>query len=397
MAESWSTDLIIAGGGLAGGLTAWRLAETFPDLRVMVIERDPCLGGNHTWSFFDTDVTPEQRSFIAPLVIKSWPEYTVRFPSRQRTVATAYNSISSERFHTVLAAALGQRIRSGTGIRDLGDTHVTLETGERLTAPCVLDARGVRSIPHLALGFQKFVGVEYRLAEPHGLAGPIIMDATVPQVDGYRFVYTLPLAKDRVLIEDTTYSDGPELPTESIQERLPAYAREQGWNIAGIERVENGVLPIILAGDLDAMERDERPGPPRIGLAGAFFHPTTGYSLPDALRVADEIVRILSDGPRTTSQVRESLTRYRRRMWTERSYFRWLNRLLFQAGQPEKRYKIIERFYGFDTDMMQRFYACSLTRADQIRLMVGKPPVPILSALYRVSEPAALRRWKQQR
>jgi lycopene beta-cyclase len=261
----------------------------------------------------------------------------------------------------------------------------------------VLDALGVRSIPHLALGFQKFVGVEYRLAEPHGLAGPIIMDATVPQVDGYKFVYTLPLAADRVLIEDTTYSDGPGLPAEAIQERLPAYAHKQGWNIVGIERVENGVLPIIIAGDLDALERDERSGPPRIGLAGTFFHPTTGYSLPDALRVADEIVHAFRAGPRTTFQVRDSLNRYRRKIWAERSYFRWLNRLLFQAGQPDKRYKIIQRFYGFETELVQRFYACSLTRADQLRIMIGRPPVPILSALKRVSEPAALRRWKEQR
>ena len=35
----------------------------------------------------------------------------------------------------------------------------------------------------------------------------VVMDATVPQEDGFRFVYALPLDPDRVLVEDTYFSD----------------------------------------------------------------------------------------------------------------------------------------------------------------------------------------------
>jgi len=49
----------------------------------------------------------------------------------------------------------------------------------------VLDCRGAVSSPHLRLGFQKFVGQELRLAAPHGLDAPVIMDAAVPQADGH--------------------------------------------------------------------------------------------------------------------------------------------------------------------------------------------------------------------
>ena len=43
------------------------------------------------------------------------------------------------------------------------------------------------------------------------------MDATVPQRDGFRFVYTLPFAPDRVLIEDTYYSDGLDLDPAALR------------------------------------------------------------------------------------------------------------------------------------------------------------------------------------
>ena len=42
-------DLIIAGGGLAGTLTALRLLEQTPNATVLLLERGETLGGQHTW------------------------------------------------------------------------------------------------------------------------------------------------------------------------------------------------------------------------------------------------------------------------------------------------------------------------------------------------------------
>ena len=49
-------DCVIAGGGLAGGLVALALARPSADARVALVEADDRLGGNHTWSFHDSDV-----------------------------------------------------------------------------------------------------------------------------------------------------------------------------------------------------------------------------------------------------------------------------------------------------------------------------------------------------
>jgi len=120
--------------------------------------------------------------------------------------------------------------------------QVRLADGRTLTAPLVIDARGPRRGPHLVLAWQKFVGRLVRLDAPHGLTRPTVMDAGVPQLDGYRFLYVLPFGPDRMLIEDTRYSDGPGLDRAGIGREIDAYAARHGWRVAEVEKEEEGVL-----------------------------------------------------------------------------------------------------------------------------------------------------------
>lgn len=73
-------DLILAGGGLANGLIAFRLAERRPDLRLLVIEGGETLGGNHTWSFHDGDLSLAEHAWLEPFVAHRWPGYGCAFP-----------------------------------------------------------------------------------------------------------------------------------------------------------------------------------------------------------------------------------------------------------------------------------------------------------------------------
>lgn len=395
MAGGKPLDLIIVGGGLAGSLAALAVAQARPDLRLLLIERDASLGGNHTWSFFETDLSPEGHALVAPLVAHRWPGYHVRFPAHTRRLSTGYRSIASGPMGAYVAAALGDRVRLAAEVAAVSTSSATLASGERLVAPCVIDARGQRTSPHLALGFQKFLGLELRLKAPHDETLPTIMDASVPQTDGYRFVYTLPLAPDRLLIEDTYYSDGGDLAVDALRERIWSYAAARGWQIVEVVRAERGILPIILAGDHERHLAANAQEAPRIGLAAALFHPTTGYSLPDAVRTALLIAELAATGsPLTTERLRPALQHQARTLWRERAYFRLLNRMMFHAGLPARRYRILERFYRLDEGLVQRFYAASLTPADRLSIVCGRPPVPIFSALSCVSESATLRRMR---
>ena len=380
-------DLILVGGGLANSLIAWRLLTRQPQLNVLIIERGATLGGNHTWSFHGGDVAPGTLADLHPFLAASWPRQCVRFPGHSRVLDVPYHAIASHRLHEVLSAQLGHRMRLDTAVASFDATTVTLAGQRVLTAACVIDGRGPgQDDPPLALGFQKFLGLEVETSAPHGETIPVIMDATVAQIDGYRFVYTLPLSPTRILIEDTYYSDGPELDAATLSARVRAYAVAKGWRITSVVREERGVLPVVLAGDMDAFWRWGDPDVPRVGLRGALFHPTTGYSLPDAIAFADLLA---ASGNFTSPGVRRLVEARARALWAERGFFRLLNRLLFIAATPAQRVSVLERFYRLPGPLIERFFAGRLTTMDKAMIMMGKPPVALHRAIGAIgTQPA---------
>ena len=93
------------------------------------------------------------------------------------------------------------------------------------------------------------------------------------------------------------------------------------------------MLPIVLAGDIEAFW-DQRPvGVPRSGMRAALFHPTTGYSLPEAVRLADDLA---SPGS-WRGDVCSPWTAHGRELWRRGGFFRLLNRMLFRAADPDQR------------------------------------------------------------
>ncbi|HVM98620.1 MAG TPA: lycopene beta-cyclase CrtY [Caulobacteraceae bacterium] len=381
--ETVEADVILVGGGLASSLIALRLKRSRPQLRVVMLERDARVGGEHTWCHFATDVSPQISDWLGALIVHDWSGYDVRFPAHRRALPTHYRAITSVRLHEVMSELMGEDIWLGVEASEVRADSVKLVDGRRLIGPLVIDARGPRRSNHLALGWQKFLGQEVRLAAPHGLTRPVVMDASVAQIDGYRFVYLLPMASDRVLIEDTRYSDAPALDRAALAADIDAYATAQGWEVAEVLREEVGVLPIALAGDIDAYWSENRPGAADAGMRAALFNPTTGYSLPDAARQAEAIAAL----PQlTTAAAREAIIAMSKRCWRERAFYRLLNRMLFRAAAPTERYKVLERFYRLPVPLIERFYAGQATLADKLRILSGKPPVPIGRALGCLSE-----------
>lgn len=379
-------DIVFVGGGLANTLAAYRIAHRHPDLRLCLLESGPLLGGEHTWSFHTTDVSAGQMAWLRPFVTYAWPKQEIRFPNRQRVLDVGYNSIASARLHEIATARLGDAVKLNCRVKTINQHSVITTAGEELTAHCVVDGRGLAPSDHLALGYQTFLGLEIETAEPHGQRHPIIMDATVDQLDGYRFVYTLPFADDRILIEDTYYNDTADYDEAALEARIADYAGARGWTISRIVRRENGILPIVLAGDIDAFWDANHSSLPRTGLRAALFHPVTGYSVPDAVRVADLLG---GQGTYETAAIAALIRDHSVGAWQARGFYRLLNRMLFLAAEPDQRIHVLERFYGLSEPLISRFYAGRTTTADQMRILVGKPPVPISRALTCLSQRSA--------
>jgi len=376
--------LVIVGGGLAGSLAALALTERRPELPLLLLEAGERFGGTHVWSFFDTDLGEPERGLIAPMVTRRWSDHEVRFPARERVLALGYNSVRSADLDARVRAALpSDRYRLGAAAASVGEDHVILKGGERIEAAAVIDARGPGPMPGLDLAWQKFVGRTYRFDRPHGVERPVIMDACVDQDSGYRFVYSLPFGEETLMVEDTYYSTSPVLDVPMLGCRTDSYARARGLAPAAVIEEETGVLPVLLGGECASLWPGEEAPVARLGLRGGFFHPTTGYSLADAARNAILLAGLSELGSR---RLHDFFRARAEGLWKERRFYQRLNRMLFRAADPPQRYRVLEHFYRLPEAVVGRFYAGRTTALDKVRILSGRPPVPLGRALRALRE-----------
>lgn len=374
-------ELLLVGGGLQNALIALAVLERRPDASLALLEASPAIGGNHTWSFHAGDLPDLARPFIEPLIEQRWEGYDVAFPAFERHVAEAYSAISSERLRAVvterLARAANAVLLTGAQATDVEPDAVTLSNGARLTGKLVIDARGPRRFTEpraantpgarRALGYQKFLGLELELEPglPAARAVPLLMDATVPQTDGFRFFYVLPMSPTRVLIEDTYFSDSATLDLPQVRAEILAYAARAGLSVRAVVREEQGALPLPTR----RLPPSRGQSPLIAGYAGGFFHPATGYSFPAALRLALYIAKApvaAFFGPGWVELTREHDKQF--------AFGALLNRLLFGAFAPADRWHALARFYRMPEDTIRRFYSLDTTATDRLRLLCGRPP-----------------------
>ena len=382
MPATHNCDLAIVGGGLAGALIALALRKRRPDCDIRLIDGSGRIGGNHLWSFFGTDIAAADRWLIAPLISYGWTRHQVAFPGHARTIRAPYYSVESERLERLVRAAMPeQSLMLRRKVLAASSKAVVFADGDRVEAGGVIDCRGAGDLGLLELGWQKFHGQELRLSDAHDLDCPMLMDARVGQEDGYRFLYCLPFAATRMFVEDTYYSDTPELDVETTRARIDAYVAAQGWKVERTSREESGALPVAMGGDFEGYWQSGGNRVAKAGLRGGLFHPMTGYSLPDAVRTAALVARA-SD--LSGQALHDLLHGFARRTWKARRFYRLLATMLFRAADADERYRILARFYRLDAGLIARFYAGQSTMVDRARILSGKPPIPVGRAVQAI-------------
>lgn len=364
------SDYLLVGGGLQNCLIALFLLHRLPAASLTLVEADEALGGNHTWSFHASDIPKAYREALAPAVPHYWPGYDVCFPAFTREIHCGYHAIPSPHMDRVVRGAFSEapngRLILGGRAQHVAADSVTLSDGRRFEARHVIDGRGLAGTGmDLACGYQKFVGLELRLRCPGPIAQPILMDARVPQLDGFRFFYVLPFSADRVLVEDTRFSTNSRLDIPAVRREIFRYAEANGLRIDEVCRVESGVLPMPYA--TPASWPDTMPL--AAGYRGGFYHPATGYSVPVAARLAALIADCAPDSP--LDQGWETFLASHQRQFR---FATFLNRLLFTAYRPEDRHAIFQRFYRQDERAIERFYRLQLTTRDMANQFAGRPP-----------------------
>lgn len=384
-------DVIFIGGGLAAGLSALLLQEKRPELKVLILEaRDlDTLSLPQTWSFqtLPEAIDPSQsKSFsqvrsnwLGRLVRRSWTGYDVRFPGLNRRLDIPYHSIRSQDFWAHLKKELGSSLLDASPVKGVKGTSVTLADKTQFEAKRIIDSRGWAKDAFPIAGYQKFVGLNLKLKKAHGLKEPILMDATVAQVDGFRFMYTLPWDEQNLLIEDTHYSNDDALDIPHYRSEILAYAKAQGWEVESIGEMEKGALALPSYSKENFFAERLSPGTAQLGVRAGLFHATTGYSIYDAVLGAEQLLKSID---LKADALETSLSRYSDERWEAQEFYRRLNNMLFFAALPDKRYKVLERFYQHDSDLISRFYAGKTNTQDKFRIMSGKPPIAMKQAIY---------------
>ncbi len=386
-------DVVIVGGGLAGSLTALRLATAHPQMRVVLVEKGDQLGGRRTWSFFEAELgSDETMKWLEPVIDRSWDGVSVKFPKLEKDVTRRFHAIRSETLHKKVLELLGDGVVLHAEVSRLTESHVELENGDVFGARLILDARGLdeASGPSIT-GYQKFIGLEFELAEPHGLTAPVLVDACCPQLDGLRYFSLLPWDEKRVLIEETYYSDSQTVNRERIHRSLTAYAERRDWKIVSVSREEWDVIPIPMSGDYIKQSIGGQPLP--IGVRGGFFHAATGRSFAETVRIA-EFLSSLED--HATHFARLRLVKFKKPWMSRQRFYRLLNRFIFFAAEPSLRYQVLQHIYAQSPDLVVRFLNGRTSWADRIRLLSSGVPVPRERALRSLTEDA-LHSWAAAR
>ena len=111
-----------------------------------------------------------------------------------------------------------------------------------------------------------------------------------------------------------------------------------------------------------------------MGMRAALFHPTTGYSLPDAARTAELVAA--APAPRQRESLAPRIEAHSRDTWRRRAFYRGLNRMLFLAAAPGERLAVLQRLRPAaapDRALLRRSPSRSPTR----RILTGRPPIPM--------------------
>jgi lycopene beta-cyclase len=369
-----------------------RLALANPNLRILLLERQNTLGGNRTWGF---QTAGETEPWLTPIVTKSWDSFDVRFPQTDKTIALRHSFIRSSDFHRGLTEVLGDGVRLGCAITKISDSEVETSTGQFLRAPLVVDATGIHPEQiqknrffDAPCGWMKYLGFDLKLNKPHGLKLPVLMDARVPQIDGFRYFSITPIDDLNLFVQECYLSSNPDLNFERISRSIFAYGERNGWSVKSVSnpslRKEQAAIPL----PLQSFPTDQlRQGSKRISIEGedfvdrsplqisaaqGWYHSSLGQAVSDATRVAE----FIATRPRLrTGTVRAELRHFRKDWVDQQRFFRTFNRLVFQAVEPSLRHIAFDRLMGLKEDVIGRFQAGTSTKADAAKILGLKPPV----------------------
>jgi lycopene beta-cyclase len=301
-------QIAIAGAGCAGLSLAVELMARVPGAAITIFDPQQTPAYNKTWCSWET-----QPHRFAEAISTRWSRVIVRSAHTEAVLDASphsYACVRAEDFYRLAGQRLADdrcSVRRGTGVESItehpGGVGLTLRypdgTETRENFDIVFDGRPpnypIPDGPREPMLLQHFGGVELSVKDPSfDPRAATLMDFDVPQHDGAHFMYVLPFARDRVLVESTFMTPSLTSPIDYEANAL-SYARTKlGIDSADVVYREAGVLPMTL-----------RPlGPPstsrvwRIGTRAGISRASSGYAFDAIQRDSTRVVDALTAGRR---------------------------------------------------------------------------------------------------
>jgi lycopene beta-cyclase len=278
-------DLVILGAGCAGLSLALYLSgnEDYTG-RVLLVDRRACYQPDRTWCFFAPDdpaLMPEA------LISHRWSLGLIRQGDRRVRLSLGdkpYVQIDAATFYAYalnrlendqrFSLALGHSITDADILIQAGQTRISLK-GHDYGARQMVDSRNDRlaldSHPRL---WQIFFGMELETDEAcFNPEEATLMDFLEYGQHPVEFLYTLPTATTRALVEYTVFTEACIDPA-SLQPGLEKAIIEQ-WGIRRyrVLRTEQGIIPMGMKSP-----KPDSTGRVRSGLVAGAARASTGYA-----------------------------------------------------------------------------------------------------------------------
>ncbi|MBK7342846.1 MAG: lycopene cyclase [Saprospiraceae bacterium] len=296
MAENQTVyDVIIAGAGMAGLSLLWQIRQSgLNHLQILVLDPDEKKVNDRTWSFWETEPGPFEH-----LVYRSWKE--VRVTSAEGTVLDiplgdyrykTIRGIDLYRFMDRQIAEDPQTWRLTTTVLGVESrqNEVSVQTEDGAYRGKILFDSTYRlplTDPQATHLLQHFLGYVIRTPRPaFHPERPDLMNFQVPETGDCRFMYILPFSETEALVEYTLFTE-KLLEESAYADVLKDWiATHLGLTDFEILEREFGVIPM----SDEPVNEFPFPHVIRIGTAGGYTNPSTGYTFRSTQKRIAQIV-----------------------------------------------------------------------------------------------------------
>ncbi|MGY3556029.1 lycopene cyclase family protein [Williamsia sp. R60] len=284
--EGRTYDVAVVGAGPAGRAVAARSAAAGLDTALV----DPA--PNWAWHVTYGAWSDELPSWVGTKVIAAQSDTVAVFTPGRHLIERAYVNLDTRALQQSLdISAVTTFADTATSV---SSDNVSLQDGRKVTARTVIDARGLRA-PHAPAQSAFGIFVDSEIAASYlGSDNAVLMDwRGVEPGRAPSFLYAIPVADGRVLLEETCLAGAPPVPLAELQDRLRGRLEHVGITGPTVDTAPTERVYFALCGH-DSVP-PWRSDPLLFGAAGGMIHPATGYSVAASLSAADAVVDAMAN------------------------------------------------------------------------------------------------------